>query len=126
MRMLVRLIAAAVVTVPVLALAACWENPTAPSIQLLTMHPDSVEIGVGATTSFEVEGRDRLGAVAEHITVTWQVIGATGAIEEVSSTTSGQRPKITVRALQPGLAYVRASEADGAARTARVVVLPEG
>jgi hypothetical protein len=124
--MLVRLIAAAVVTVPVLALLACWDDPTVPSIQLLTMHPDSVEIAVGATTSFEVEGRDRLGAVAEHITVTWQVIGATGSIEEVSSTTSGLRPTMTVRGLQPGTAYVRASVDGGAARTGRVVVLPEG
>lgn len=109
-----------------LVLAACLDDPVVADIELLTMNPDSVEIVVDSTATFQVTGRGRFGEVVADLRVTWQILGAEEAVEVLSSTTTGSGPTITVRGLQPGTAFVQAEAPSGALRTGTVVVLPEG
>ncbi|MEX2609578.1 MAG: hypothetical protein WEA24_06500 [Gemmatimonadota bacterium] len=125
MRALTRLVVIAALAVPLIGMAACIEDPLVPDVQNLMMSPDSVEIAVGATATFKVQGRGRFGEIVSDMNVTWDLLGGT-ILEEVSSTTTGQEPSITVRALQVGTGFVRARVAGGAARSATVVVVPEG
>jgi hypothetical protein len=121
-----RFIVSAALLLSALVLGGCLEDPVVVDVQLITLHPDSVEIVLGTSTTITAEGRGRLGEVVPDLSVTWNVVGPAGIVEIVSSTTTGQNPSITVRGVQVGTTYVRANAESGAGRTGAVVVLPEG